>query len=48
MDNKDLAEALEQKVKNLTDDELDNLLKDAMREQGIKRFINYKGEEEDL
>lgn len=35
-------------AEQLTDTELDNLIKDAMRRQGYKTFINYEGEEEVL
>jgi hypothetical protein len=33
---------------NLTDTELDDLLKQMMKAKGYKKFINYKGEEEEL
>lgn len=38
----------EQLAFNLTDSELDELLKQEMRDQGYKVFINYQGQEEDL
>jgi len=33
---------------NLTDKELDEKIKEEMRRQGFKTFINYEGEEEPL
>lgn len=33
---------------NLTDLELDEMIKQAMRDQGYTTFINYQGEEEPL
>lgn len=35
-------------IPNLTDTELDNLIKDEMRRRGFTTFINYQGEEESL
>jgi len=35
-------------VRNKTDKELDELIKDEMRRQGHKKFINFQGVEEDL
>jgi hypothetical protein len=41
-------EKLEKVCRNLTDQDLDSLLKDMMRAKGFKTFVNYCGEEEDL
>lgn len=49
MNNKKMTnDEMVKEIPNLTDTELDDLLKDEMRRQGYKTFINYQGEEEPL